>query len=286
MKLTRIKLILAGSRIESHKYLDNPLVYGSSRTISRKVNQRIVIIDDASRLRKIKSRECSTRRAGSKFRKVVSSNAWLWKDSCGVPYDPIFVTLTFREDIRDIEIANKMFSSFIRRLNYHVFGKFKASNLKYVAVLEFQDETRNGVIHYHLIFFNLPKGTLEIITQTWTHGFVKVNKVDEIDNVKFYTSKTLSSKDSDDTPKTLSSEGGDARLDGHKRYFVSRGLYQPIEIRDEDKAKSILELIPKAYIPKMDIFNGYQGSVKRACYTLDRGKTLFDVISNPNEYIG
>lgn len=53
-----------------------------------------------------------------------------------------FITLTFEDDIKDIEIANLEFQKLIRKV------KRVYNNFCYVAVPEFQ---KNGRIHYHLI---------------------------------------------------------------------------------------------------------------------------------------
>jgi hypothetical protein len=43
-----------------------------------------------------------------------------------------FLTLTFKENIQDIEYANNEFKKFIKRLNYNLY-KTKKANLKYIA---------------------------------------------------------------------------------------------------------------------------------------------------------
>jgi len=102
-------------------------------------NEQIAIHEMTQRLN-------SATRARKEVRYCVNANIdVLGKDSAK------FLTLTFKEDIRDQRIANRLFSKFIQRVNYHL-GK----RTKYLAVVEFQDKKRKGVIHYHVIFFNVP----------------------------------------------------------------------------------------------------------------------------------
>lgn len=67
-----------------------------------------------------------------------------------------FLTLTFREDVKKLDHANKHFKNFIGRLNYHFHGGESEDFLKYVAVPELQMENNRYVWHYHVLFFNLP----------------------------------------------------------------------------------------------------------------------------------
>ena len=55
-----------------------------------------------------------------------------------------FVTLTFRENIKDVKVANSLFKAFIRRL------KKVYKELLYVSVIEFQDKNNRGAVHYHI----------------------------------------------------------------------------------------------------------------------------------------
>lgn len=98
-----------------------------------------------------------------------------------------FLTLTFKENIQDIEYANNEFKKFIKRLNYNLY-KTKKANLKYLATWEKQ---QRGAIHYHIILFNFPFISFDRLTTIWDHGFVRINKidVDSIENRGRYISK-------------------------------------------------------------------------------------------------
>ena len=67
-----------------------------------------------------------------------------------------FLTLTFREDVREIKDARREFRLFVKRLNYFFTGDKKSTFLKWVAVPELQKATGRNVWHFHALFFNLP----------------------------------------------------------------------------------------------------------------------------------
>ena len=71
----------------------------------------------------------------------------------------------------------------------------------------------------------------------------------------------------------------DDRLDGRKRYFSSRGLLKPIEIKEQATAQKILRHIPKSYIKKeKDFVSKYQGKVGYTQFMLDKKETIFDIV--------
>ena len=70
-----------------------------------------------------------------------------------------FITLTFGDNICDIEQANKYFSLWTKR--YTNFCKKYGHELKYLGVPEFQ---KRGAVHYHLLL-NVPCGTIFLPNQ-------------------------------------------------------------------------------------------------------------------------
>lgn len=123
-----------------------------------------------------------------------------------------FITLTFKENITDISLANTYFKAFIRRLN-----NYFAFKVKYISVVEFQ---KRGAVHYHVLFFNLPFFNIHEFEELWGHGYTNVQALHNIDNVAAYVAKYLSK------------ETFDSRLVGQKVYFSSRNLLRPVITRD------------------------------------------------------
>lgn len=124
-----------------------------------------------------------------------------------------FVTLTFKDsetlDITDVKACNKAFKQFIQRLKYHY------ADLRYLAVIEFQDKNGRGAVHYHMIC-NLPFVEKNRLSDIWDNGFIQINSISKVDNVGAYVVKYMQ-KDIDDT-----------RLQGLKAYNATRGLKKPI----------------------------------------------------------
>jgi hypothetical protein len=127
-------------------------------------------------------------------------------------YKTKFLTLTFRENILEIDYANNEFKKFIKRLNYELYQTKKAT-IKYLATWEKQ---KRGAIHYHIILFDFPYISVNRLTTIWGYGFVKINKidVDSVENRGRYISKYFE-KDLD--------------LKEHKKkaFFKSRNLKLP-----------------------------------------------------------
>lgn len=125
-----------------------------------------------------------------------------------------FITLTFKDNVEDIDYANKKFNSWRTRI------KRKKNDFKYVCVPEFQ---KRGAVHYHLLT-NIDINEIELIIPQlghnsmydvygWIHGFSSVFSISDI-NVVGYLSKYMT-KDIDN------------RLFGKRRYLYSQNLTSP-----------------------------------------------------------
>lgn len=134
-----------------------------------------------------------------------------------------FVTLTFDNnrpfDITNVQACNSYFKRFILRLRY------RYPDLKYTAVIEFQDLNGRGAVHYHMIC-NLPYIKKSQLSDIWAGGFVKINKIDKVDNVGAYVVKYMN-KDIEDE-----------RLRGENAYLHSKGLDKPLQFRSWKRSDS------------------------------------------------
>lgn len=203
---------------------------------------------------KERNREVSLMRARRDLRRVVNANI----NKRGDDVTCKFVTLTFKDNVTDLDIANYEFKKFIQRLNYEVYCK-KCSNLKYTVVIEFQ---KRGAVHYHVVFYNLPYVKADVIEKVWNNGFIKINKIDDIDNVGAYICKYLTKNNDDE------------RLRGRKCYFNSRGLKKPKEIYlDYDDLEGIKKSLPvQAVTYESEFENEYVGKVEYIQYNLSISK--------------
>ena len=126
-----------------------------------------------------------------------------------------FVTLTFKENLTDIDEAKKIFKKFVMKLNYRR-KKENKENLKYIYVVEFQDR---GAVHFHCVFFNMGFMKNEELQKIWGQGFTKINRIKDVDNVGAYVVKYMQKDLIDD------------RLNGRDLYGRSRDLKKPIVIK-------------------------------------------------------
>lgn len=138
-----------------------------------------------------------------------------------------FITLTFKENIKDLDYANKEFNNWRTAMSRAC--KRDGFDFKYLGVPEFQNR---GAVHYHLLT-NLPCGSKYLEFQKgiedgtkmydvkyWKHGFSSgfdvIKDTDDKFNVALYILKYLY-KDLDE------------RLFGHTRVLKSNNLEKPNE---------------------------------------------------------
>ncbi|MGE7192054.1 rolling circle replication-associated protein, partial [Lysinibacillus fusiformis] len=194
---------------------------------------------------KMKNRSDVLYRARKQVFNQANANANAWNEQ------PKFFTLTYAENMQDIKQSNYNFKKFIQRLNYTL--KIK---LKYTAVIEFQ---KRGAIHYHLLVYNLPYTPVDVLSDIWGHGFVKINKIDHVDNVGAYITKYMIKDNIDE------------RLLGEKSYFSSRGLKKPEEYILTEKEKETLLKSHDEYITYSKNYeNEYLGNIHKIQINLNR----------------
>ena len=274
MQFTDKRIVISGSKIEVYKYDGAKHAYDFS--LPKRYKPEVIIPDNETEqekafrlnseaLRKVDSRRRSMLRAKSYLVRLVESNIWRFTKDDGKPYIPIFLTLTFADDIKDIPTANYIFSKFIKRLNYEVIGE-KKGFLKYVGVTEFQDKNR-GVIHFHLVFFNLKFIWADTMAGIWGEGYIKIKKLGRVKNIASYITKYMS-KNFEDT-----------RMDGKKRYFSSNGLFKPLTFLDQTWVNQIYGVLPKKHIvSEREYDSRYEGVVKKQDYRLPRTTDIEDIV--------
>lgn len=238
------KVVVSGDIIEVYRY-ERGIFKGKVNECGR---AGYGFITDEQRT---KNREVSLMRARRELRRIVNANIGKWGDDVTCK----FVTLTFKDNIKDLDMANYEFRQFIKRLNYMVYGE-KCSNLMYTAVVEFQ---KRGAVHYHVIFYNLPFMKADLLAEVWGNGFIKINKIDDVDNVGAYVCKYLTKDNCDD------------RLRGRRSYFNSRGLKKPIEeFLDDDGLENIKRSLPgQAMTYKGEFENEFVGKIEYEQYNLN-----------------
>jgi len=187
--------------------------------------------------------------------RLINANCWMYIKPNGKRCPPVMLTLTTAENITDLTLMNKRFTLFMKRFNYHVHKGDKTAVLKYVAVAEWQ---KRGAVHYHVALFNLPYVPQRWLQDMWGHGFVWVNRADQLKSLGRYLAKYL--------VKSFD----DVRYQGHKRYMCSTRLYRPMVLYDGLKIKEIEKFLPKSNRLKMsDYYSQWLGRVSLDEYTLN-----------------
>lgn len=159
-----------------------------------------------------------------------------------------FVTLTFARNVTDLDEANGEFKRFIQRMRYR-FGEFR-----YMAVIEFQ---KRGAVHYH-VMTDWPFVRQSELGQIWGQGYVKVNRIDRVDNVGAYMVKYMTKDLSDD------------RLKGRKAYLLSKGLNHPRLYRGVEARAVLKALEGKEVVFSRRYTTEYQGNTVYEEYNLRR----------------
>lgn len=204
IEVFNLKLVQSGNVYEIYEY-DKPIVRGYKSKAKGGRNAKSDNVDSG------KNRETALNRARKNLRRLINVN---------IRENSKFVTLTFRENITDLDYANNELKKFFKRLSYHM--GFKAS---YSYVIEFQER---GAVHYHVILFNVPYLAHKTLSELWGNGYVKINRIRDVDNVGAYVVKYMS--------KELSDE----RLKGRRCYGYSDNLDKPKEIVDANKIAHVL----------------------------------------------
>lgn len=168
------------------------------------------------------------------IKRSINTNIGNWGE-----HFPLFMTLTFKQHIKDHAEGNKEFKDFIKRLNYKVTDKKKVV-LKYTCVIERQ---KRKAIHYHVIFYNLSYVPLNQLLEVWQNGNdqkgLRINPIKEIDNIGSYVVKYIS--------KEIQSmkNGGEGKREKEKTiHFQSHGLKKSkeIEMSEQEMAEKMKRL--------------------------------------------
>lgn len=243
IKRTDRVAIISGDVIEIKKYDDyqyyDYTVRGSKGTGKKKT-------DNKKRADKINESKMNLRR-------LINANV--------NPFSK-FVTLTFKENLTDIDEAKKIFKKFVMKLNYRR-KKENKENLKYIYVVEFQER---GAVHFHCIFFNMGFMKNEELQKVWGQGFTKINRIKDVDNVGAYVVKYMQKDLIDD------------RLNGKDLYGRSRDLKKPIIIKKPSEVVAISDGLQKfldfnnvSYVPfSKQYTTKYRGNIEYMQYNLKR----------------
>lgn len=204
----------------------------------------------------------------------------------------LFLTLTYAENMKDVDKLYKDFEKFMKKLKY----KYKEqSRIEYLRIAEPQGR---GAWHLHVLvrFEDLKSAYIanDELRKMWGHGFVKVKRLDNVDNVGAYLTAYLTDmeitndnvkdflghkielleKEVDGIPKKFV-KGARLRLYpvGMNIYTASRGIKHPeqTEMYYRDIKKVVGTALPNystGYVITTD--DGYTNRYVRHEYNLKR----------------
>lgn len=165
-----------------------------------------------------------------------------------------FITLTFEENIQDVEIANKRFKYFIDKV------RRVKKDFKYLCITEFQ---KRGATHYHMLCNISINDEKLMYTQ-------EDNK--EFKHVKYWIDGFSSVQEIKDNPKMIigyiakyMTKDIDERLYNRHRYFYSRNLIKPkadfLNLENEKDLEFYKKIIQdKQLIYQNEYLNPYDNS--------------------------
>lgn len=246
-KFVNTKCIISGNIIEVYKYEKSFSVGGIGRNVNGRKGSKILTDEE-----KANNRVRVLSQAQKSVRRTINSNVYQYGS-----ITPKFMTLTFSEHITNLKQSNYEFKKFLQRLNYYLY-KDKKNRIKYTAVPEF---TKKGRVHYHVVFYNLKVIKSDILANIWGNGFIKINKINNCDNIGAYISKYMT-KDND-------------KLKLEKSYFNSRGLIKPVETIDKKKIEKLVTSLPSLKLKYNNVFESeYLGKISYYQYNLNDSKPI------------
>lgn len=111
--------------------------------------------------------ELSLKRSRKKITEILMNNLDL---------KSYFLTLTYANDVTDYNVALKQFNKFVIYAN-RVISK----PLKYICMKELQKSSRDGVIHYHLVVFDIEIEDILKLKSCWfNEGYVYLKKINDL----------------------------------------------------------------------------------------------------------
>ena len=185
LKNYNYKLIVMDEYIQLYRYIDETTGEVKTKLIKDKNIEKDGITDKDIKLLDINllSKEKISKTTINELKEIESKNITRSKLECqriakaNINDWETFITLTFEENVKDINIAVKKLNSFftiIRR---------KKNDFKYLCIPEFQ---KRGAVHFHLLTnININNNTLLSIQEDnpkfkhieyWKHGFTSVPK--------------------------------------------------------------------------------------------------------------
>lgn len=140
----------------------------------------------------------------------------------------LFITLTYKENMTDTKRLYTDFKKFMMKFRYKYEEEY--GSIDYMTVVEPQER---GAWHHHLLVrFNDRKGEKLFIpsnevAEIWGHGFIRINSLNEVDNIGAYLSAYLAdvelTEDNIGVAYREKAEVVPKMVDGQEKAFIKGG---------------------------------------------------------------
>lgn len=175
------KIVTAGEYREVRTY---PTLHShGSSTLARgaRTGSATPTIKEKDKASGKKRRSDNVKRAKNKIKYLIHANT--------TAVTPIFVTLTYRDNVQDRSRAQTDIHAFFRKLRALYPG------IQYLYVFEKQ---RRGAYHAHMVIFTHSFIPFETLENCWTFGSTNVRRIRDTTHIANYLGKYLSKEDRTD----------------------------------------------------------------------------------------
>lgn len=205
----------------------------------KKLNQSEFVVLSTGEIKEFKSNENRSQNENG-LRKTFKRLRYLINNNFVGRPNELFITLTYKENMSDVKRLYDDFRKFIQRLQYN-FSDY--GGLEYLDVIEPQ---ARGAWHHHVLLKFPEKNSVFIenkrLAEIWGHGFVKVKRIHNIDNIGAYLTAYLADIPLDQVEEDIVGEVVEKVIDNKTKKIVKGGrlhLY-PSGINLYRKSKGIL----------------------------------------------
>mgnify|MGYP004471437403 CR=1 FL=1 len=268
-----IKVISAGHYLELRN-----ADHMNWQQVIKKLSKKEYVVLSTGEIKKFQNKAVTRLDNTVKMRQTFNELRYLINANFFGKQNELWVTLTYKENMIDPKILSDDFKKFMKNLNYKIFHS-RQNNLDYIMVPEPQGR---GAWHAHVLIKRRDEKKFfiqnKLLAEIWGHGFVKVNRIQNSDNVGLYLTaylgdlpladaKKMNYKIEKESIKEVKVDGENkkfvkgARLvlypAGMKYYRTSRGLTQPKKWYDTKKEMDIEPRFVREHEIEIDEFKNH-----------------------------
>ena len=229
-KIEKEKIIKC--KVQGKKYIDViDMEFNPIATVKKLSKEQYLVVStgEVKEYKKTDEKYCddfridNLKKTFEKLRQLIRTN--FTNDS----KNQLFLTLTYKENMKDEKQLYSDFDKFYKRLKY----KLKNHNLEYIAVAEPQGR---GAWHFHVMLKSTNKSNLFIdnkeLEKIWSNGYTDCQRLKSDDVGTYYVAyfTDLLTEDNKGNKKRVKGSRLSMYPKGFKFYRCSRGIEKPKEI--------------------------------------------------------